>query len=176
MRLAIRGLSFSLARRPGAFRSASSQSGRTGLVAMKCGMLPGWDEHGRRMPLTVLQVEDATVVQVRTPETDGYSAVQVGVGAVKPSRAKASLRGHCSKAGVEPKRKLVEFRVSEENLLEPGTPLEVDHFKPGQYVDIAGTRYVRGGQGQSEDTWNVGRVVVNAFALSYLYISLQKQF
>ena len=87
---------------------------------MKCGMLPGWDVHGMRVPLTVLEVQNAQVVQARTPDVDGYSALQIGVGHMKPSRVKSSLRGQCAKAGVEPKRKLVEFRVAEENMLPLG--------------------------------------------------------
>jgi len=91
------------------------------------------------LPITVLQVQQCHVLQNKTPEKEGYTAVQVGAQNVKLKRARKSNLMHCAKAGVEPKRKICEFMVSPDALVNPGTELTALHFAPGQYVDVTGT-------------------------------------
>ena len=117
---------------------------RTGLIAQKLGMTRVFDAEGVHVPVTVLQVDDCRVVATRTADKDGYNAVQLGVGAAKPSRLTAAARGHFAKAKVEPKRKLAEFRVAADALLDVGAQLSVDHFVVGQHVDVIGTSIGKG--------------------------------
>ncbi len=117
---------------------------RTGLVALKKGMTRIFSEDGTDVPVTVLHVENCQVVAARTIEKDGYTAVQLGVGSAKVKNVGKAQRGHFAKAKVEPKRKLAEFRVSGDALLEVGAELSVEHFVPGQYVDVAGTTIGKG--------------------------------
>ena len=93
---------------------------RTGLIAEKKGMSRIFAEDGRHLPVTVLQLDACQVVDNRTTERDGYTAVQLGHGTAKAKNVTRAMRGHFAKAKVEPKRRLVEFRVSEENLVEVG--------------------------------------------------------
>src|SRR5271163_3858362 len=85
---------------------------RTGLVAIKLGMTRHFTDDGNHVPVTVLQMDDCRVVAVRTEETDGYTAVQLGIGKAKVKNVTQPMRGHFAKAKVEPKKKLVEFRVT----------------------------------------------------------------
>jgi len=101
-------------------------------------------EDGRQIPVTVLQMENLQVVSQRTPEKDGYSAVQLGCGAAKAKRTSAAMRGHFAVAKVEPKRKIAEFRVSPENLIGVGEEITANHFLEGQKVDVAGTSIGKG--------------------------------
>ncbi|GAB5471678.1 MAG: 50S ribosomal protein L3 [Rhodospirillales bacterium] len=117
---------------------------RTGLIAQKLGMSRIFTETGEHVPVTVLQVESCQVVGVRRQETDGYDAVQLGVGVAKVKNTTKPQRGHFAKAKVEPKRKLAEFRVSEDALLELGAELSVGHFLAGQKVDVVGTSKGKG--------------------------------
>jgi len=117
---------------------------RTGLIAQKLGMTRFFTENGEHVPVTVLKVEDCQVVAVRRQDTDGYTAVQLGVGKAKVKNTTKPQRGHFAKAKVEPKRKLVEFRVSEDALLDPGAELLVTHFLAGQKVDVVGTSKGKG--------------------------------
>ncbi|CCG07848.1 50S ribosomal protein L3 [Pararhodospirillum photometricum] len=117
---------------------------RSGLIAQKVGMTRLFNEEGAHVPVTVLKVESCQVVAVRTETTDGYTAVQLGAGVAKVKRTSKALRGHYAKAKVEPKRKVVEFRVSEDCLLEPGAELSAAHFIAGQKVDVAGITIGRG--------------------------------
>ena len=117
---------------------------RTGLIAQKLGMTRLFNDEGLHLPVTVLKVDGCQVVAVRTAETDGYSAVQLGVGKAKVRRVGQAMRGHFAKAKVEPKRKLAEFRVSPGGLLEVGAELSVAHFVPGQFVDVVGTSIGKG--------------------------------
>jgi large subunit ribosomal protein L3 len=94
--------------------------------------------------VTVLQVEECEVVAVRTRERDGYTAVQLGVGRAKPKNVTQPMRGHFAKAKVEPKRKLGEFWVAEDALLEVGARLSAEHFVEGQLVDVTGTSIGKG--------------------------------
>ena len=93
---------------------------RSGVIAKKLGMTRLFMEDGRQVPVTVLQMENLQVVAQRTSEKDGYSAVKLGAGAAKAKRTSAAMRGHFAAAKVEPKRKIAEFRVSAENLIEVG--------------------------------------------------------
>lgn len=117
---------------------------RTGLIARKEGMTRIFDAEGRHVPVSVLKVENCQVVAVRTQEKDGYVAVQLGVGKAKVSRTSKANRGHFAKAKVEPKKKLAEFRVSNENVLEVGAEIGAKHFIPGQFVDVTGTSIGKG--------------------------------
>ena len=117
---------------------------RTGMIAQKVGMTRLFGVDGSHIPVTVLKVEDCEVVAVRRAEKDGYSAVQLGVGKAKPKNVSKAQRGHFAKAKVEPKRKVAEFRVADDALLEPGAQLHVGHFVAGQYVDVAGVSIGKG--------------------------------
>jgi large subunit ribosomal protein L3 len=101
-------------------------------------------EDGRQVPVTVLQLDSLQVVDQRTAARDGYTAVQLGAGVAKAKRTTAAMRGHFAKASVAPKRKIAEFRVAEENLINVGEEITADHYFAGQYVDIAGTSIGKG--------------------------------
>jgi large subunit ribosomal protein L3 len=126
---------------------------RTGLIARKEGMTRIFTPEGNHVPVTVLKVENCQVTAVRTKEKDGYVAVQVGVGAAKASRVSRAMRGVFGAAKIEPKAKLGEFRVSEDNMLEVGAEIGVNHFVAGQFVDIQGTTKGKGFAG-SMKRWN----------------------
>jgi large subunit ribosomal protein L3 len=117
---------------------------RTGLIARKLGMTRIFTEDGNHVPVTVLAVENCQVVAVRTPEKDGYSAVQLGAGAAKVKNVSKPQRGHFAKAKVEPKAHLAEFRVSQEASLAVGSEITAAHFVPGQRVDVVGTSIGKG--------------------------------
>lgn len=117
---------------------------RIGLIARKLGMTRIFNEDGTAIPVTVLHVDQNRVVANRTTETDGYTAVQVGAGVAKVKNTTKPLRGHFAKAKVEPARKLAEFRVEEDGLIEPGTELSASHFVAGQKVDVIGTSIGKG--------------------------------
>ncbi|HXP76808.1 MAG TPA: 50S ribosomal protein L3 [Stellaceae bacterium] len=120
---------------------------RTGLIAQKLGMSRVFNAEGNHVPVTVLKVDNCQVVAVRTEERDRYNAVQLGVGTRKTKNVTKPQRGHFAKAKVEPKRKLAEFRVDKNALLEVGSELSVEHFIPGQFVDVTGISIGRGFQG-----------------------------
>ncbi|XP_024361706.2 large ribosomal subunit protein uL3m [Physcomitrium patens] len=126
---------------------AGKESFRTGVIAVKCGMTAIWDKWGARVPMTVLWVNDNHVVQVKTEETDGHFALQIGAGQRKPKQLTKPELGHFRAAGVPLKQHLAEFPVTEDALLPLGTELSVRHFRPGQYVDIAGITTGKGFQG-----------------------------
>lgn len=117
---------------------------RTGLIARKEGMTRIFDASGQHVPVTVLKIDECQVIAHRTEETDGYTAVQLGAGNAKIKRTSKANRGHFAKAKVEPKRKVAEFRVSNENLPPIGAALSAAHFVPGQFVDVAGTSIGKG--------------------------------
>ncbi|MBR6663584.1 MAG: 50S ribosomal protein L3 [Alphaproteobacteria bacterium] len=117
---------------------------RTGLIAKKLGMSRVFEMDGTHVPVTVLHVDGLEVVSVRTKEKDGYTAVQLGCGNVKAKNLSKPLKGHFAKANVEPKQKLAEFRVSDDCLLSVGDKLSVEHFVPGQFVDVCGTSIGKG--------------------------------
>ncbi len=117
---------------------------RSGVIAKKLGMTRLFTEDGRQIPVTVLQMENLQVVSQRTADKDGYSAVQLGCGIAKAKRTSAAMRGHFAAAKVEPKRKIAEFRVSPDNLIEVGEEITANHFLEGQMVDVAGTSIGKG--------------------------------
>jgi len=117
---------------------------RSGIIAKKLGMTRLFMEDGRQIPVTVLQMENLQVVAQRLPETDGYTAVQLGAGTAKAKNTTKPMRGHFSRANVAPKRKLVEFRVAPENMIAVGEEITANHYFEGQYVDVAGTSIGKG--------------------------------
>ncbi|CEG41079.1 50s ribosomal protein l3 [Plasmopara halstedii] len=120
---------------------------RTGLLAVKIGMMPVWDHFGYRHNCTVLQVEECQVTQVKTADIHGFNALQLGVGLRKPKNLSKPVLGHLANAGVPAKRQLQEFRVSGDALLPLGTTLSALHFSAGQYVDVCGISKGKGFQG-----------------------------
>ena len=128
---------------------------RSGLIAQKVGMTRLFTAEGTHVPVTVLRVDNCQVVAVKTAERDGYTAVQLGVGTAKVKNVPKPMRGHYAKAKVEPKRKLVEFRVAADAVLEVGVELSVEHFVAGQFVDVVGTTIGKGFAG-SMKRWNFG--------------------
>ncbi|MGE4351350.1 MAG: 50S ribosomal protein L3 [Bdellovibrionales bacterium] len=121
-----------------------TETRRSGLLGIKLGMTCVFDETGKHVPVTLLKVDNCQVVAVRTMEQNGYVALQIGVGEAKVNNVTKPERGHYAKAQVEPKKKLVEFRVSDDAVLEVGTTLSVEHFVAGQYVDVASTTIGKG--------------------------------
>ena len=117
---------------------------RSGVIAKKVGMTRLFMEDGRQVPVTVLQLDKLQVVAQRTPEKHGYSAVQLGAGAAKAKRTSQAMRGHFAVAKVEPKRRVAEFRVAPENLIEVGEEITADHYFEGQFVDVCGTSIGKG--------------------------------
>lgn len=128
---------------------------RTGLIAVNEGMTRVFGEDGSHIPVTILKVDDCQVVAVRTEEKDGYVAVQIGAGKAKVKNVSKPMRGHYAKAKVEPKKKLVEFRVSPENTLDVGAELCASHFVVGQFVDVQGQTKGCGFAGGMK-RWNFG--------------------
>jgi large subunit ribosomal protein L3 len=126
---------------------------RTGVIARKIGMTRLFSEEGSHVPVTVLKLDHCQVVAVRTQEKDGYTALQIGVGKAKVKNVGKPLRGHFAKAKVEPKRKLAEFRVPADKLLDVGAEISADHFIAGQFVDVAGSTTGKGFQGVMK-RWN----------------------
>ena len=126
---------------------------RTGLLAKKLGMTRIFKEDGTHVPVTVLHVDNVQVVASRTEEKDGYTAVQIGYGKAKVKNVSQPNKGHYAKAKVEPKAKLVEFRVDADAMLEPGVTLSAAHFVAGQIVDISGTTKGKGFAGAMK-RWN----------------------
>jgi large subunit ribosomal protein L3 len=117
---------------------------RSGIIAKKLGMTRLFLDDGRQVPVTVLHMENVQVVAQRTGNRDGYTAVQLGAGAAKAKRTGQAMRGHFAAAKVEPKRKLAEFRVTPDNLIEVGAEITADHYVSGQFVDVAGTSIGKG--------------------------------
>ena len=117
---------------------------RSGVIAKKLGMTRLFLEDGKQVPVTVLQLDALQVVAQRTADRDGYTAVQLGAGEAKAKRVTGAMRGHFAKANVAPKRKVAEFRVSADNLIEVGAEITADHYLAGQFVDIAGTSIGKG--------------------------------
>ena len=120
---------------------------RSGVIAKKLGMTRLFMEDGRQVPVTVLQLDGLQVVANRTPEKDGYSAVQLGAGTAKAKRVSQAMRGHFAVAKVEPKRKIAEFRVDPDNLIPVGEEITANHYFEGQFVDVTGVSIGKGFQG-----------------------------
>ena len=128
---------------------------RSGIIAKKVGMTRVFMEDGKQIPVTVLQLENLQVVAQRTAEDNGYTAVQLGAGTAKVKRTSKAMRGHFAKANVEPKRKVAEFRVAPENMIEVGAEITAEHYNEGQYVDVSGISIGKGFQGGMK-RWNFG--------------------
>ncbi len=117
---------------------------RSGVIARKVGMTRLFMEDGRQIPVTVLQLDGCQVVAQRTAERDGYTAVQLGSGSARAKRTSKPMRGHFAAARVSPKRKVAEFRVAPENMIDVGAEITADHYFEGQYVDVSGTSIGKG--------------------------------
>ena len=117
---------------------------RSGVIAQKVGMTRVYNDAGEHIPVTVLRMDNVQVVSQRTEDKNGYTAVQLGAGQSKVKNTTKALRGHFAAANVEPKAKLVEFRVSPENLIDIGATLTANHFQSGQLVDVTGTTIGKG--------------------------------
>lgn len=116
---------------------------RSGVIAEKVGMMSLFQGNGTKIPVTVLKV-DSTVVDVRTKERDGYVALQLGAGQAKAKNVAKPQLGHFAKAKVEPKKTLIEFRVSDDCVVPVGSEFSANHFVVGQKVDIHGTSIGKG--------------------------------
>lgn len=117
---------------------------RSGIIAQKLGMTRIFTDGGEHVPVTVLKVDQCRVVAHRTVEKNGYTALQLGAGLAKVKNVTRAERGHFAVAKVEPARRVVEFRVSPDNLIDVGAEITADHFIEGQYVDVTGTSIGRG--------------------------------
>lgn len=118
-----------------------------GLLGTKLGMTQVWDEQNRLVPVTVIQAGPCVVTQVRTPEADGYAAVQLGFGAVKSKNVTKPAMGHFDKAGVTPRKHLVELRTSDAADYEAGQELDADVFAASDVVDVTGVSRGKGTAG-----------------------------
>ncbi len=128
---------------------------RTGVIAKKVGMTRLFQEDGRHVPVTVLALEDCQVVSVRTADTDGYVAVQLGAGTAKQKNVAKPQREHFAKAQVSLKARVAEFRVADDALLAVGSSIAASHFVPGQLVDVSGHTQGKGFQGGMK-RWGFG--------------------
>ncbi|SFE60049.1 50S ribosomal protein L3 [Roseivivax sediminis] len=117
---------------------------RSGIIAKKVGMTRIFQDDGKQIPVTVLQLDKLQVVAQRTTEAHGYSAVQLGCGTIRAKNVSKPMRGHFAVAKVEPKRKVAEFRVAPENLIDVGEEITADHYFEGQFVDVCGTSIGKG--------------------------------
>ncbi len=115
-----------------------------GILGEKLGMTQVWDENNRVVPVTVVKAGPNVVTQVKTPEQDGYSSVQIAFGAIDPRKVNKPAAGHFAKAGVTPRRHLVELRTSDASEYTLGQELGVDTFEAGQEVDVVGTTKGKG--------------------------------
>jgi len=117
---------------------------RSGVIAQKVGMTRIYTDDGINVPVTVLRMENCQVVSHKTEEKNGYTALQLGSGTAKVKNVTKPMRGHFAVAKVEPKRKLAEFRVAPENMVDVGAEITADHFVAGQKVDVTGTSIGKG--------------------------------
>ncbi len=118
-----------------------------GILGTKLGMTQLWDENNKVVPVTVIQAGPCVVTQVRTPETDGYSAVQLGFGAVKAKKVTKPEAGHFAKADVTPRKHLVELRTANASEFTLGQELSAEVFADGEFVDVTGTTKGKGTAG-----------------------------
>jgi large subunit ribosomal protein L3 len=128
---------------------------RTGVIAKKMGMTRLFQEDGRHVPVTVLALDNVQVIARREADRDGYVAVQLGAGSAKAKNLSKPQRGHFGKAEVEPKARVVEFRVSEDALLDVGAEISAEHYVAGQFVDIQGVTQGKGFAGAMK-RWGFG--------------------
>lgn len=118
-----------------------------GVLGSKLGMTQVWDENGRLVPVTVVQAGPCVVTQVRTSDSDGYDAVQIAYGAIDPRKVDQPTAGHFAKAGVTPRRHLVELRTADAGTYALGQEITVETFSAGQRVDVVGTTKGKGTAG-----------------------------
>ncbi|NLH82573.1 MAG: 50S ribosomal protein L3 [Phyllobacteriaceae bacterium] len=128
---------------------------RSGVIAQKLGMTRIYTDAGEQVPVTVLRLDGCQVVAHRTEEKNGYTALQLGAGLAKVKNTTKAMRGHFAKAEVEPKRKVVEFRVDPDKMIDVGAEITADHFVVGQFVDVTGTSIGKGFAGGMK-RWNFG--------------------
>src|SRR5499433_2099181 len=128
---------------------------RSGVIAQKIGMTRIFTEAGEHVPVTVLRLANCQVIGHRTKDKNGYVALQLGAGSRKASRLTRAERNNFAVAKVEPKRKVVEFRVDEKALIPIGAEITADHFIIGQFVDVTGTSIGKGYAGGMK-RWNFG--------------------
>jgi len=128
---------------------------RTGVIAKKVGMTRIFQEDGRHVPVTVLSLENCQVVSVRTAETDGYVALQLGAGQAKQKNVAKPQREHFAKAQVPLKVEVAEFRVADDATVEVGSTIAASHFVPGQMVDVSGNTQGKGFAGGMK-RWGFG--------------------
>jgi len=128
---------------------------RTGVIAKKVGMTRLFQADGRHVPVTVLQLDELQVVARRESDRDGYTAVALGAGKAKAKNVNKPQRSAFGKASVEPKAKVVEFRVADDALLDVGAQISADHFVAGQFVDVAGVTQGKGFAGAMK-RWGFG--------------------
>ena len=128
---------------------------RSGVVAQKVGMTRVFTDGGEHVPVTVLQLLQCQVIAHRTKDKNGYVALQLGSGPRRTNNMIKADRGYFAKAKLEPKRKLAEFRVSDDALIPVGAEITADHFIVGQYVDVTGTSTGKGWAGGMK-RWNFG--------------------
>ncbi len=128
---------------------------RTGVIAKKMGMMRVFAEDGAHVPVTVLQLDKLTVVGNRTQEKDGYVSVVLGAGSPKVKRMNKAERGQFAKVNVEPKSKVVEFRVDADGLVPVGAEITADHYVPGQTIDVSAQTIGKGFAGAMK-RWNFG--------------------
>ena len=126
---------------------------RKAIIGEKLGMTQIFTEDGRAVPVTLVQAGPCTVVQVRTQERDGYTAVQLGYGAIKEARVNKPEKGHFAKAKVAPVRHLVEVRTDDASTFELGSAITVDRFSAGEFVDVTGVSKGKGFAGVMK-RWN----------------------
>ncbi|MEZ5817903.1 MAG: 50S ribosomal protein L3 [Hyphomicrobiaceae bacterium] len=128
---------------------------RSGVIAQKVGMTRIFTDQGEHIPVTVLKLDNVQVIAHRTDEKNGYTALQLGAGKRKPSRVVKAERERFARVEIEPKRRLAEFRVTPDNMIEVGATITPDHFVIGQLVDVTGTNQGKGFQGPMK-RWNFG--------------------
>ena len=141
--------------------TATTERSVKGILGEKLGMTQVWDADNRLVPVTVIKAGPAVVTQVRNAETDGYDAVQIAYGAIDPRKVTQPMRGHFDKAGVTPRRHLVELRTSDAASYELGQELTAETFEGGQRVDVTGTTKGKGFAGVMKR---------HGFALSLIHI------
>ena len=115
-----------------------------GLLGTKLGMTQVWDENNKLIPVTVVQADSNVITQLRNAEVDGYVAVQIGYGQIDPRKVTKPLAGHFEKAGVTPRRHVVELRTADADSYELGQELSVELFEAGQKIDVVGTTKGKG--------------------------------
>jgi len=128
---------------------------RSGVIAQKVGMTRVFTDAGEHVPVTVLKLDGCQVVAHRTKDKNGYTAVQLGIGRAKVKNVSKAERTRFAAAKVEPKLKLAEFRVNEEEMLPVGAEITADHFVVGQFVDVTGTSTGKGFAGPMK-RWGFG--------------------